>query len=267
MNVTEREVQEIGSSAGDADAIVSLLIDAQPLVVPLSAEASHRILQNVLRETLVSVESQSICLTIPRMVLSAAFCVCATAGLLLLQSVASERSTLPQNSRRQIAAQTTPIYMRHVPEVLAYKAPYTMPPTLIKRASIRRGPPTTISVEETRYETPLAPVCGMTSFAIFTPISSSAVKSGATDNRNEPMGESLLICIVNDDQGGAADTPHHADGAGEASLNTGDEVSDLVLAQRNNNPRTFTEEAKPSSVLSPILVFELLRNRALLTTT
>lgn len=252
--------QDVGPSSGQPDALVDLLLSARPDVAPLDAAATNRILSNVLQETSLAAPIRRTDLAGARFVLSAAFCICAAAGMLLLRSVASERSTRQQLASQHVSTRailsTDPLFVhRYRPKAVAnqFHIITSMP---VNRASIARDSTTNPGERPTRYELPPTAVCGMTTFAIFTPMPS---ESGDTPyETGDQEGESLLVCIVsNVDQYDTDGTWHRSNGVAEKTPGlTEDQLPSLILALNDIvcQANWFAKSAGSNNSSPPILV-------------
>ena len=196
--------REPGSSPARTEMLIEILIDSRPDVTPLAPDAAARVFENVLREISASAASRRT-RTGVRLALSVAFCVGAAAGMLLLRSVASETSARPHFVSNQIAAPAhnsglavcvpkgmSPVYARRP---LSSETAHSLTRTTIRILGDGEPEP------RSNCGAPPAPIGGMTTFAIFTPLPDRVPRMPQYEG-DDPEDGSLLICVVsNDDRG------------------------------------------------------------------
>ena len=197
---------ESGSSAEQQDALSSLITDACPDVPAITSDTANRIFDDAIRTVSASNDSPRAELAGARLALSAAFCICAAAGMLLLRSMAAERSAQNQNLHQSIAMHNHRIISElpeqgHAPQLIAHRSPLRTISPIINR-TFTHNLSYAAAGGTSAYEAPPAPVCSMTTFTIYTQDAATVNPLNNYTGANDSDEGSLIVWVVSgDDQG------------------------------------------------------------------
>ncbi len=266
MSAIFQPEQQNGSSKEQRDDLCDLLIQACPEVPTITSETANRIFDNALREASLSNIEQSRLRSIAgtRLALSAALCICAAAGMLLLRSKASEWSEPNRAVQQSVAAPARqrmaalvdlsgePKLTKRLPDRLHKQ----LSPILTRSHVVSSGLSRRDFDRATEYEGPPMPVCGMATFSIFTPSPASSVSPVNRSSTNDSDEGSLIVWVVSDDGSSEAGGSGQNPGGGvDADLNGSlKQLSNVLLVSVDSDAMAFSERFRPINCVVPVLV-------------